>query len=103
MQFKKYLYTIRMYSIWPISRGDPPLPRSYFQGLWGPQMICYPGPYYTALTGPVQTTLHACIPVVQTKISYTIATNHPNKVLSNVCMCPTLYLRDATHSMHALS
>ena len=29
----------------PISRGTPP-PSSYFPGLWGPQMICYPGPHY---------------------------------------------------------
>ena len=32
--------------IWPISRGTPRPPRSYFQGLWGPQIICYPGPHY---------------------------------------------------------
>ena len=33
--------------IWPISRGTPPPPPpSYFQGLWGSQTICYPGPHY---------------------------------------------------------
>ena len=51
MQFKR-IYVLWMYRN-SISRGNtppppppPPPPRSHFQGLRGPQTICYPGPYY---------------------------------------------------------